>query len=251
MSEGGYTIRKKNKLLIAAIAAVVIVILITAAFVVAGNSFPIKNVSIAGPNRDNVWTVYQLSGLDSSVNYFQVSEERIRNGINSDYRFAYQGMEKIWPDTVVLYVAERTPELNIFSQGQQFITSRDGVVLESTGSINYDNGLIRLDGLSIRDIRVGSSVTCMDEGQFGDVIAVLDELEAQGWKSDIVELDVAMPESITMTTYDGYTIKIGNTQQIRGKLGTVCAVLVEVRARGLQGGTIEATVPGEASYLPA
>lgn len=234
------------------IAAVAAVLLLSAAFVIHEKVAVIQHVLLAGVSDENLLKVYNLSGLKTGMSYFDVDENTIRKGINSDYHYVYQSLEKIWPDTVVLYVQEQTPALNIQEGGggRRFVTSSSGVVLSVSNVLDEDNGCIYVNGLNIRDIREHSRVVCMEEGQFDSVTAVVEELRAQGWVTEIASMDASRTESLTLTTRDGYTIRIGNVQSLRGKLGTVRAVLMELRARGLQGGTIEATVPGEASYLP-
>ena len=80
--------------------------------------------------------------------------------------------------------------------------------------------------------------------------SVLEELDAQGVLFQMSELNLSSLESIYLVTLDGYTANIGNAEELRAKIGTVRAVAEELRRRGLGGGMIEATVPGQASYRP-
>ena len=80
--------------------------------------------------------------------------------------------------------------------------------------------------------------------------ALMDELELQGVLDKTSELNLTSLESIYIVTLDGYTANIGGAEELRAKIGTVRAVVQELRNRGLTGGMIEAHVPGQASYRP-
>ena len=69
-------------------------------------------------------------------------------------------------------------------------------------------------------------------------------------RSGVAEINIASLDSIYLITQDGYTANIGDAQDLRAKIGTVRAVVSELRRRGLTGGMIEAPVPGQASYRP-
>ena len=133
---------------------------------------------------------------------------------------------------------------------QEFGVASDGMVLEAYASLRLDNGCIKTTGLNIRDIRVGSQVVCYNSEQLDAMLNIVAELDAQGCMNEIAEMNLSMLDSIYLVTTDSYVANIGDAQQLRPKIGTVRAVVTELRNRGLKGGMIEATVPGEASYRP-
>ncbi|MBQ6256439.1 MAG: hypothetical protein IJJ60_07615, partial [Clostridia bacterium] len=80
--------------------------------------------------------------------------------------------------------------------------------------------------------------------------ALFEELEKQGWLSQVSELNFGDPESIYLVTRDGYSARIGDTTRLRAKIGTVRAVVAKLREMGKTGGMLEASIPGEAIYTP-
>ena len=102
----------------------------------------------------------------------------------------------------------------------------------------------------VRDIRTGEKILFQTEDQLEALCAVLEELELQGALSAMSELNMYDLENIYLVTLDGYTANIGTAEDARAKIGTVRAVVEELRRRGLRGGIIEATVPGQATYRP-
>ena len=53
-----------------------------------------------------------------------------------------------------------------------------------------------------------------------------------------------------MLTGNGYTVHLGNTENLRAKIGTVRAVEEELQRMGHKDGVIEASVPAVATYTP-
>lgn len=244
----GFAPRPSRRGLITVIA--VILMLTAAAALARGDWVRIKNAEVTGLYTYTRERVLQQAGITNKTTYFNLNEKKIRQNIENDRYLRYVGMEKIWPNSLILHVEERRRQANVLYMGVQYIVSRDGMVLESSNSIRLDNGCINVTGLNVRDIRFGAPLVCVDESQLETVGLLLDELEIQGVSDQISELNVTSLDSIYLVTLDGYTANIGSAEDARAKIGTVRAVVKELRAMGKIGGMIEATVPGQASYRP-
>lgn len=228
----------------------VLVMLTVAAFFVHDQVFKIRDVDIRSVQNISQEEVMRLSGITANTSYFGLNEEKIRAGIESNRYLCFESMEKVWPNGVILNIQERQPCINVLNAGIQYVVASDGMVLESYASLRLDNGCIKTTGLSIRDIRVGSQIVCYNSEQLDAMLDIAAELDAQGCMDEIAEINLSMLDSIYLVTTDSYVANIGDAQELRPKIGTVRAVVAELRSRGLKGGMIEATVPGEASYRP-
>lgn len=228
----------------------VLVMLTVAAFFVHDQVFKIRDVDIRSVQNISQEEVMRLSGITANTSYFGLNEEKIRAGIESNRYLRFESMEKVWPNGVILSIQERQPCINVLNAGIQYVVASDGMVLESYASLRLDNGCIKTTGLSIRDIRVGSQIVCYNSEQLDAMLDIAAELDAQGCMDEIAEINLSMLDSIYLVTTDSYVANIGDPQELRPKIGTVRAVVAELRSRGLKGGMIEATVPGEASYRP-
>lgn len=228
----------------------VLVMLTVAAFFVHDQVFKIRDVDIRSVQNISQEEVMRLSGITANTSYFGLNEEKIRAGIESNRYLRFESMEKVWPNGVILNIQERQPCINVLNAGIQYVVASDGMVLESYASLRLDNGCIKTTGLSIRDIRVGSQIVCYNSEQLDAMLDIAAELDAQGCMDEIAEMNLSMLDSIYLVTTDSYVANIGDAQELRPKIGTVRAVVAELRSRGLNGGMIEATVPGEASYRP-
>ena len=228
----------------------VLVLLISGAFLVRSLVFTIRNLNVVGLQNLTWQQVATSAGLTSSSNYFGLNEERIKDGINANRYLIYERMQRVFPNTLVLYVRDRRPVASIHYIGVAYIMADDGMILEKTRDLQMDLRIPTISGLALRDIRQGSVPVSTKFGQLEICVDLTGELTTQGFSEQIADINLSEPTSIYMTTRDGYSVHLGDGTQLRAKLGTVRAVVQELRRRQLQGGVIEATVPGEATYRP-
>ena len=244
----GFAPRPSRRGLITVIAAILLLTL--AAVFVRGTWLRITDTEVTGLITYSKEQALRQAGITEKSTYFNLNEKRIQRNIEDDRYLRYLGMEKRWPNGLTLYLQERRRQANVLFMGVQYIVSADGMVLESSNVINLDNGCVKVTGLNIRDIRFGAPLICQDAAQLETMSTLMEELEAQGVLEKTSELNLTSLESIYIVTLDGYTANIGGAEELRAKIGTVRAVVLELRKRGLTGGMIEATVPGQASYRP-
>ena len=159
-------------------------------------------------------------------------------------------MERVFPNTVVFHVRERRPSARINYIGIAYVMADDGMILERTRDLSQFAKLMTVSGLALRDIRQGAVPLSTRASQMDVCISLVNELQLQGFDSQIVDVNVAEPSSLYVTTNDGFSIHLGDSRDLRAKIGTARAVLQACRAAGYQRGVIEATVPGFATYRP-
>ena len=228
----------------------VILMLTVAALFARGHWLRIRNVQVPGLIHYTVEQIAAQAGITARSTYFNLDESRIAANIEKDRYLRVDGMEKIWPNTVILHIYERQQTFNLLNMGVQYILSADGMVLANSNKMQLDNGCVNVTGISVRDIRVGAMMICNNDSQMEALQALYDELSIQGFLGEISELNMTSLDSIYLVTLDGYTANIGSIDELRAKIGTVRAVVQELRREGESGGMIEATVPGQASYRP-
>ncbi len=225
-------------------------VLTAAAFFVYSSVFRIVNVTVMGNRNVPYDQVVQSAGLNRSVSYFALKEEDVRKGIEANQYLIYKGMEKRFPDTVILHVEERTPCANLQTSSAFYRIAKDGMVLSRTEDGQMDTSMLLVTGFQARDVRVGSFLAPGVESKLEAFSAVIEELTLQDFIGSISELDLSNPENLYLTTVDGYTVHLGNKDNLQGKIGTVRAVVAKLQEMGETGGVIEASVAGEAIYTP-
>lgn len=231
-------------------AGLLLVALVVAMFWVRDVFLIVRHVEVHGVRQRPWQEVAIAAGFAETVNFFGVREERVRDGINSNRYFTFLGMEKEFPNRIRLRVRERIPVAYLHYIGVGYLLADDGLVLEQTRDLRQTQGYVSVSGMQIRDVRVGAVPSGMRPQQLTSALAVLRELAMQGYMERTADLNVAEPASMYMTTRDGYTVHIGDDGQLRAKIGTIRAVIEDLKRRGMTGGMIEATVPGAATYRP-
>jgi hypothetical protein len=98
-------------------------------------------------------------------------------------------------------------------------------------------------------MRLGSLPTTTDPAQMEELTVLFSELKVWGFWEQVKQVDLAQALNISLITNDGYTINLGNVDDLHAKIGTVQSVVRELRKREMKGGIIEVTLPGEATYL--
>lgn len=244
---------KKKRAGIATVIASLLLIL--AALVILNESvLRIQKVAVVG-NRKVEWeTVVVAAGLNRATGYFFVNEKKIAEGINANRYLIFEKLEKVFPNTLTIYVRERAPVVKVAEMGAVYHLDEEGMVLEkydtfsSSADPALDDGLIVVSGLKPKEMRVGRKMVAGSTAHGEAYLQLIEELTLQGYLSEVSELNVNDPENIYLTTRNGYTARLGDLSDLRAKIGTVRAVVAKLKEMGESGGLLEVTIPGEAVY---
>ena len=210
----------------------------------------IRNVAVVGNYAVSWDQVVAAAGLNGSVSYFALNEKKIAAGINANRYLVFQRMEKEFPSSVTLYVRERVARANVQVMGVTFQLDEEGMVLERRGTTQPADDLIAVTGFQAKEVRVGSFIVPGMASQLDAYKQLMEEIFLQGFSGQVSELNLSDPDSLYLITVDGYTVHLGDTSDLRAKIGTVRAVVAKLREMGRYGGVIEASVPAVATYTP-
>ena len=211
--------------------------------------FTISNLRIIGTRYIPWETVAKSAGLDRGLFYFAVNEDEIKESVNANRYLVFEGMELVFPNTLVLQVRERAPFAFFTHLGIGYVISQDGMVLEQSRNLAVGQGLITVSGLSLwGQISPGSFPASTDPSQAEDLVKLFNEFITWGFESQVRSIDIAHNLNLSAMTIDGYTVNLGAAEQLHAKIGTVQSVVSELRRRQMPPGIIEAAMPGEATY---
>lgn len=113
-----------------------------------------------------------------------------------------------------------------------------------------DNGLVAVYGVSSGGYAVGQKIGDYAEFNSETLLEIIAVLSNQGMLDIIESIDMSQPLKIGMTTTYGYTVNIGQPENLTGKLENLPPVLSKVLSMGLEGGTIDLGVLGDPVYSP-
>ncbi len=133
----------------------VLLMAVSVAFILRATVFSIRYVRVIGIHNLTWEQVASSAGITQSSNYFSLREDKIRDGINANRFLVYERMQKVFPNSVVLYVRERQPIASINYIGVSYIMADDGIILSRVQQPEGSSPLMRISGLALRDIREG------------------------------------------------------------------------------------------------
>ena len=242
--------RKRSGLVTVVLA---LVLVLAVAVILNESLLKIRMVSVIG-NRTFTWKqIIFAAGLDQPVGYFTVSEKKIAQGIESNRYLIFERMEKQFPNSLTIYVQERVPVARVQEMSADYYLDKEGMVLERGSLPDHsveEEAIVVVTGLKPKELRVGWLMTAGTSDHMKAYRALFEELEKQGYLSQISELNITDPESIYLVTRDGYSAHLGNLDSLRAKIGTIRAVVAKLREMGKTGGMLEASIPAEAIYTP-
>ena len=211
--------------------------------------FRIGKVEVEGLKNISEREVLAQCGLENGIGYFEVREEALRDGVNRNRYLVYQGMEKVFPNRLILRVAEREIRACITVQNQICLMDENAFILEKADAGDAQ-GYIRITGLSVRDAKVGEALSFTNTLQISAYTAVMQELIVQDALDTFSEMNLANPSDVYLTSASGYLISLGKPEEIRAKLLTVRGVLEYMRLYDMPKGSMDASVPGYITFTP-
>ena len=213
--------------------------------------FRIRRIAVIGNSRVTWNEVVEAAGLENGISYFAVNEEQIRANVERNRYLILEKLEKEFPSGLTLYVRERTVCANVKVMGVAYLLDEEGVVLERPADNQLMDNVPVITGLQAREVRLGKVIVPNTARQLAAYTGLVGELIRQGYLGEVSELNLADPDSLYMITRNGYTVHLGNDEELRAKIGTVRGVVAKLLQMQKTGGVIEASTPAVATYTPA
>lgn len=226
-----------------------LLLLFALAVILYAGVFRIRKIAVVG-NETVSWNeVVEAAGLENGISYFAVNPEKIRQAIEMNRYLVCEKIELFFPNAMTLYLRERKPCANVQVMGISYLMDEDGMALE-----REDNGIDEskpvVTGLQTREIRIGKTLVPASAEQMNIYTELITELQLQQFLGEVSELNLSNQESLYLITCDGYTVRLGDAEDLRAKIGTVRGVISKLREMGKHGGMIEASIPEVATYTP-
>ncbi len=211
--------------------------------------FSVRDLRVSGIRYVPLDMVRKTLGLEKNRFYFTLTEEYVKRAVNANRYLQFVSMEKIPPNALLLEVRERWPLAFFTHLGMGYVLSQDATVLEQSRDLSKGSTLIAVYGLQAwGQVVPGAYPQTSDLDQVPRLKAVFAALLEWGFDSQVQSVDVGQSMALSLMTYDGYLVNLGNVSFISAKIGTAQAVITELRRMGAPGGILECAKPGEASF---
>ena len=88
------------------------------------------------------------------------------------------------------------------------------------------------------------------KGKIKEYCDIMQELLLQGVVAEFDQINLTDSNHLYLRYQDGFVAELGTLNELMAKIGTLRAVVAELRANGLGSGYIDVSIPGEAVYTP-
>ena len=238
------TARKKRKILvltalIAALALGVYLLLANAVFIV-------RDVHVEGNANIDSDSIIRAAQLPLGKPMREVSEEKARAALESGGLVELVGLEKRYPDQVVLNVRERECEAVVSYAGVILTMERDGTVIEQLDALP-ETDAVYVTGLTVTAFRPGEVISA-PASQLEAMVTTLEALYENGATGYVSELNVSVPNDIYLYSRTGMRVDLGNRENMGNKVVWMVGALRDLESRGETTGRLDVSSGDKADY---
>ena len=214
--------------------------------------FSVREITVIGNSQIPAGEIIRLSGIRTGTPIFSIRREEVEQRLKQNPLLKFRYLEKEMPSRVVLAVREREACCWMTWNGILYAMDKQRMVLYETEDLTVrPASLVRVDGLDIRSTaRVGQSLVLETSQQviFSNLFL---EMKVLGCTELIEEADLSNISSLLLTTRDGFTVAMGDGENIHAKLRAMLATREELLRRGYRGGVINVMLPEAPIFSPS
>ena len=238
------TARKKRKILvltalIAALALGVYLLLANAVFIV-------RDVRVEGNVNIDSDSIIRAAQLPLGKPMREVSEEKARAALESGGLVELVGLEKRYPDQVVLNVRERECEAVVSYAGVILTMERDGTVIEQLDALP-ETDAVYVTGLTVTAFRPGEVISA-PASQLEAMVTTLEALYENGATGYVSELNISVPNDIDLYSRTGMRVDLGDCEDMGNKVVWMVGALRDLESRGETTGRLDVSSGDKADY---
>ena len=229
----------------------IVLVIAAAGLLVYGTVFRVRSSTVQGSSVISPAEVIRLAGLREGMNTLSLDHDAIERGVESNRYLSFVCVEVKLPDTVVIQVRERSASSMIKYCGILYFADNRGMVLEESFDTDVTApGIVAVEGLDIRQCEVGKQLILGSSRQMDVYTSVLLELKVMGAMDQIRELDLTDMDNLFLVSTDGYSVRLGASENIHAKLRSMLLTLDNLRQNGYGPGTVDVSTPVNPTYIP-
>ena len=240
--------RKKISPVLWIVPVVLIAILLILRFAV----FTVRDIQVTGNNKIPASEIIRISGVRNGDSILTLDEKTVGQRIASDYRLQFKYMIRDLPQTVMLAVREREECCWLTYCGITYVMDKNRMVMREEEDPGFQpKDLVEVKGLEVRsNTMVGQEIVLGNEKQQEILSSLFLHMKVLGCTGEIKEADISNTESILLETRDGYTVSLGDMENLHAKLRSMLLVRDELHTMQKTGGTINVSKPDTPIYAP-
>ena len=228
-------------LLVCAVAALVIL---------QGTVFRLKYVSVEGNQSKTPQQITETAGLVRGLNIFAINAEEIKRNLSRDHTIEFLGIQKEYPSTLYLFVAERKPIAFLKANGNLYTLDEQGVVMSESNALELSEKFPEVIGFVDVNPYVGQMLKVKDMRKLEAYREIMMELRLQMYSSQIDKINLSDSTNLYLITVDGIAIRMGTNEYAEAKIGAARSIIPFLQRLGKTSGALDVTIPEDAKYTP-
>ncbi len=227
-----------------------LICLLVAIIVLERTVFRLRSVYVVGNVTKSAEDVAAASKLRLGDNMLTIDESAIAENINSDVSMVFLRLEKDYPSTVYIYIAERSNAAVLQWLGMQYTIDAQGIVMSESNSLVLSETLPEVKGFQINRIHIGKMIEVKDSRQLAAYRTIMSELKLQMFENQVTKIVVSDPEMLYLMTSSGMMVKLGGGNHLRAKICAARTDLAYLLEMGATSGVLDVSIPEDAKYTP-
>lgn len=187
------------------------------------------------------------AGINVGEHILLVNTGKAQKRLLENPRVKSAQIRRMYPDKLLIHIEERKPLAAIAGGGSYAIIDGEGYVL-SIGPDAQD--LLEVYGMGYTGFQLGERLGELNSFNSSILLSMIHALERADVAADMARLDITQPLSVNLLTVDGYTIHVGQAENLEEKLANLSPVLKTIKTMGYVGGVIDLAVQGDPVYTP-
>lgn len=212
--------------------------------------FRLETVYVLGNKEKTPQQVVLASGLTKGVNIFSIRQEDVAKAMESDHTIELKGMQIEYPNTVYLYIEERKTVAVMRWLGNQYELDGEGMVMSESGNMQLPEGIPLITGFRVTSARVGQPLAVRSQKQAQVYRDLMVELDLQLCRDQVSEINLSTTDNYYLITKEGVTVRLGDGNYIRAKVGAWRTYVAYLRQLGKTSGMLDVSIPEDAKFLP-
>lgn len=210
----------------------------------------IDKIEVYGCERFTEEEILAASGLHTGQHMWLANLDAAVEAVEEDPYIASLEITRVYPDRLVLRVTERVEKAVILGMNTHAVIDGEGYVLSIGTRASYE-GLLKVYGTGAGGYHVNQRLGEESDFHSRTLVTLLAALEKTELLNVVETLDISNPLSIYMTTFDGLTVQLGQSDNAEEKLNNFRIVLPKLIEAGYNtSGTLDLSAKDSPVYSP-
>lgn len=211
--------------------------------------FRLDAVYVIGCEKLSPQQVAAASGLARGQNVFTVRQEDVEENLSRLHTVVFQKMQVEYPNTVYLYVEERTPICVLRWLGSLYVLDGEGMVMSESDEMNFPDDMPLITGLRLASVHVGQLIGVRSRRQLEVYQELMSELTIQQYADQVAEINFSDLDDLYLVSREGISVRMGDSQYLRAKVGAMKTYIEYFRQLGTDSGVLDVSRPEDGKFM--